>query len=564
MLRELRIRNYAIIDEVSLEFSEGFNVITGETGAGKSILVDALSLILGGRASPESVRQGGEEAILEARFDFLGPPPSPENKTSEWLILKRILSKSAKSRAYLNSSFANLSDVEKIGQKLAEIHGQHEHHNLTDLHWQLLLLDAFGRLHDSRSQYRALYQRWSQLLKERDDLLAREAEGKRQEAFLQFQLAEIKEAKLSPDEEESLEREENVLKNWETVLSSAQKAYTLLSEEEGILTRLYEAGREIKSLNELTKDAAPELQLWETARIHLKELGSLLRGRSEGIEYDPDRLGRITERLYLIQKLKKKYGSSVEAVLNYQQKVEEELSRLSRGDARLKEIETEAPEIEKSLKAGAETLSKKRYEAKFKLEEKVKEELYLLGMEKTTFEISFTRGALSEMGADQIEFLIAGPGEPPQGLAKIASGGELSRIMLALKVALAEVDPVPTLVFDEVDAGIGGGVAEKVGKRLSHLSQKHQVFCITHLPQIARFAKSHYFVEKDTAGKRVATSIKKLSEEERIQELARMLGGVSITPITLRHAEEMARSTTSVDLPIPPPPTKQSKKERSK
>lgn len=564
MLRELRIQNYAIISEASLEFSEGLNIITGETGAGKSILIDALSTLLGGRSSPEVIREGTGEAVLEARFDPIDFPLLSEFPSSEWLVLKRILSRSAKNRTYLNHSFATVSTLKEVGQRLTEIHGQHEHHNLINLDWQLNLLDAFGSLSEQRKEVEGGYRNWSQLLQERTALQKRGSEGKQKQAFLEYQLSEIKSANLQLGEEEALEKEEKTLKNWEAFLSAAEKSYALLSEEGGLLNRLDETGDAIDRLNQITNDASVEMELWESAKINLKELSTLLRNRLNLLEYDPHRLEEVTERLYLIQKLKKKYGLSVQEILQFQSQLEIDLSNITHCESELAETERKIQQAEKDLGEKATALSRARLGAKTKLEEKVQEELYSLGMEKNRFQISSDRKSLSEDGIDRIEFLIALPGEAPQSLAKIASGGELSRIMLALKVILAEVDPVEVLIFDEVDAGIGGGVAEKVGKRLSRLSKNHQVFCITHLPQIAQFADHHYFVEKLDSGNRVSTSVKKLSKESRVQEVARMLGGVTITPITLRHAEEMIDRMSSQEETRSLRQIKRRRKERNK
>lgn len=564
MLRELRIQNYAIISEVSLEFSEGLNIITGETGAGKSILIDALSALLGGRSSPEVIREGTGEAVLEARFDPVGIPLLNAFPSSEWLILKRILSRSAKNRTYLNTSFVNISTLKEIGQHLTEIHGQHEHHNLINIEWQLNLLDAFGCLSEQRKQYEISYRTWHQLMQKRTALQNLGSEGKQKQAFLDYQLSEIKNVNLTLGEEEALEKEEKTLKNWEAFLSATEKSYALLSEEGGILNRLDETGDAIDRLNQITNDASEEVQLWENSKIHLKELSTLLRNRLNALEYDPPRLQEVTERLYVIQKLKKKYGLSVQEILQLQSQLENDLSKISNCDLQLEEIERKIKIAEKDLGENADILSRGRLKAKTRLEEKVQEELRLLGMEKTRFKISSDRKPLTADGIDQVEFLIALPGEKPQSLGKIASGGELSRIMLALKVILAEVDPVEVLIFDEVDAGIGGGVAERVGKRLSKLSKTHQVFCITHLPQIAQFADHHYFVEKHPSENRVTTSVERLSREGRVRELARMLGGVTITPIALQHAEEMIDQKSSQEETISPRQIKRSRKEHNK
>lgn len=539
MLRELRIKDYAIIDEVSLCFDGGLNVITGETGTGKSILVEALSLILGGRFTSEVIRQGLNEAVLEARFD----PPSlspPSDDPVDFFILKRVLSRSGKNRVYLNGSLANLSSLKQIGQKSVEIHGQQENHNLADINQHLYLIDCFGRILEDRSRYKSCYRDWVRLRRERDILEGEEIEGKRQASFIKHQLSEIQGAKLDPDEEESLEKEERFLKNGSAIVSLAQEAYSQLSEEGGVLALMDEIEKAIQGLHAATDDASAEIELMETSKIQMKELAISLRDRLEYVEDHPGRLQEVRERLYLIQRMKKKYSlSSIEEILAFQAGLEEELTRILGIETRCSEMDAELRDVESKLRAQSASLSRRRADVREELEKKVKDELDLLGMEKTTFKVSFQEIPLSETGSERAEFLISQPGEILQGITKIASGGELSRIMLSLKVVLAEVDPVPTLVFDEVDAGIGGAVAERVGRRLSRLAERHQVFCITHLPQIACMADHHYFVEKSSQGDRIVTSVKELSKEEQVVELARMLGGVTVTPITLRHAEEM-------------------------
>ncbi len=550
MLRELHIKNYAIIDEVALPLSEGFNVITGETGAGKSILVEALSLILGERSSLEGVRHGANEAVLEAAFDPLPSKENPNDTLSadapldpdDDLILKRVLNKSGKNRVYLNGAMATLSALKQTGQKLVEIHGQQGQHLLTDLDQQGLLLDAFCRLSEERGRFASDFKHWSQLRQELESLERQATETKQKQSILAYQLSELQEASLSIDEEKHLEQEEHTLKNWEAVLGMSQRAYAQISDEGALLSQLDLCGNEIRALNEITDDAASELALWEQSKIHLKELMALLRNRCHDVEYQPERLETVSTRLYQIQQLKKKYHRSLEEIIDYQQQLEKELSEFDENENRHQELSALIETTEKALLSAAEGLSAKRKKGRVQLAKKVKEALDTLGMEKTSFHIAQEPVPLSESGLDQIEFLIALPGETPQGLGKIASGGELSRIMLALKVVLAEVDPVPTLVFDEVDAGVGGGIAERIGRRLSKLAEKHQVLCITHLPQIAALADHHYFVAKNVSDDRVSTSIKALNQNERVEELARMLGGVNITDLTRRHAEEMMQA----------------------
>ncbi|MBI3359185.1 MAG: DNA repair protein RecN [Nitrospirae bacterium] len=543
MLRELRLHNYAIITDLLLTFEEGLIVITGETGSGKSILVEAIALLLGERSDGEPVRHESDEAVLEARFD---------DHDSDGIILKRVLSAGKlKSRVYINDSLANLASLKQAGEHLAEIHGQHDHTLLINPDYPISILDAYGKLSLQKEQYQTHFQERAHLLNEitnlKKALSERDVAGgttsaRRQEDFLLYQLSEIRSADLKIGEEESLEKEERGLKNWESILSTTARGNAVLSEEGGILSQIGNLEQQLRMMSKTTEDADAEMNLLHTANINLKELALLLRDRANRVSFDPERQQIVTERLYLIQKMQKKYGGSIEVILDLKAQMENDLSCLLEGGERLSAMEQALSEISARLTKEAEALSKKRIEAIGPFEKRVKEELALLGMEKTRFQISNQQKPLSEDGIDEIQFLIALPGELLKSITKVASGGELSRLMLSLKVVVSNIDPVPTYVFDEIDAGIGGAIAERIGKRLSKLSKQHQVFCVTHLPQIARFADHHYVVEKKTAQKRVMTTVRKLSQEERVTELARMLGGVTITSATLRHAEELSRN----------------------
>lgn len=545
MLRELHIKNYAIIDEISLSLSEGFNVITGETGAGKSMLVGALSLILGERSSLEGIRKGSTQALIEASFDSISPESFSETGLDEDLledeafIFKRVLSKTGKSRAYLNGSMTTLAQMKTLGQRLIEVHGQQGQHRLGDLNWQRTLVDSFAGLSNQAETYEECYHLWRALKDECEALKERIATSKMQSEDLRIQLSEIKDAALIFNEESNLKREECTLKQWESIQSIVHGLYGQLSDEGGLLSQLDIAGAALSDLNAITEDADSELNLLEQSRIQLKELSILVRARQQHEREAPERLEVLSARLFFIQGLMRKYQRAVPELLDFQKDLEKRLSGNSEETLRLSELTLELKKTETKLRAQAENLSKARVASCSALKKRVKDELARLGMEKTRFEIALDRTDLRLSGIDQVEFLIALPGEVLSGLAKIASGGELSRIMLALKVVLAEVDPVPTFLFDEVDAGVGGGIAERVGRRLLALSAGHQVLCITHLPQIAALADHHYFVEKKTLGDRIVTSVRTLSKEERIEELARMLGGLRITELTRRHAEEM-------------------------
>ncbi|MEK7286544.1 MAG: DNA repair protein RecN [Nitrospirota bacterium] len=550
MLRELRLRHYTIIDTLSISFSSGLSVITGETGAGKSILIEALSLLLGKRADSDLVRHGADEAILEGLFDSPSIPSDLYENDPDGLIIKRVLSPS-KGRAYFNGAFVPLSALKQVGHSLAEIHGQNDQHQLLNPDYLLLTLDSYGRLLEKKEQYQTRFKAYSRLIHDIAALkktLCEDTGGDsaaRRKDFISYQLSEIKDAALHPDEAESLEKEENDFKNRETILSCTDAGYQTLSDEGGVLSQIGGIEQSLRVLEATTKDTEAEANLLDIAKINLKELALLLRDRSQRVPFDPTRHQVVIERLYLIQKMKKKYGDSIEAILDFQQKLETELTQLSERESALPEMEQALEKMTIEITREAETLSKARNKVIGQFEKKVREELNLLGMDKTLFQISNQQKPLAEDGMDYISFLITLPGEALKPIEKVASGGELSRLMLAFKVALAEVDPVPTFVFDEIDAGIGGAIAERIGKRLFKLSKSHQVFCITHLPQIARFADHHYLVEKKMTGNRIEAVTRKLDEDERVLELARMLGGVELTPATLRHAQEMGMSKPS-------------------
>jgi len=535
MLRALQIENYAIVDRLSLQFSDGLHIITGETGAGKSILVEALTHLLGGRAGPEAIRHGEEMATLQARFDL-----SNFTHHDEAILFKRVLSRAGRGRAYLGEEAVALSALQARGKSLIEIHGQEAQDNLSDPDWPLQLLDAWGGLSVERAAAGESYRTLARLRKEADALRQATADGG--QALWPFQHAEIEAARLALGEEEALQLQERLLKNHAAILSAVQTALSHLSDDGAILERMAQVGRAISDLQAAVGDAEAEIALWETTQIQMKELVPLLRARLDDAPPDPGQLDRVTARLYEIQRLKKKYGASVAAALEYQREIAAKMAAGADGTRRLGELDAEIVIASGRCDAVAAALSKRRGMVTARLAQVVKEELNQLGMEKTTFHVALEARPLCESGTDWVLFLIALPGEAQQPVGKVASGGERSRIMLALKAALATADPVPTLIFDEIDAGIGGGVAERVGRRLARLAESHQVFSITHLPQIAAFAQHHYRVEKQMENNRVTVAVEKLSEEGRVREIARMLGGVTITPITLRHAEEMIRS----------------------
>lgn len=552
MLQELRIHNFAVISDLQLRFSDGLTIFTGETGAGKSILVDAVELLLGGRAGTDFIRTGSDEAVLEAVFTAIPTHPITAQLTEmgllthdEEILIRRIISRSGKGRIYLNGGLAPLGLLQQLGEVLVDIHGQHEHQSLLKHELQLELLDGYGKLIPLREIYRRHYVRLDALSHEQQELQALESDRVRLSDFLQFQYQEIASARLKPGEEEQLAQERQLLSNAERLTALSSEAYEALYGAEGsILSRLSKAESLISELNRLDPRWGEAIELSSAAEASLREVAARLRAYCDRIEYDPKRLEEIEDRLHQIGRLKKKYGATVEEVLRALEKVEEELKGLSTREGRLQMIEEQRREEQKKALELAQKLTQERGNAARSLAQGMERELKPLRMGRTTFEVRIKpidgEEGLGPMGADLVEFLIApNPGEEARLLTRIASGGELSRIMLALKAILSDVDRVPTLIFDEVDTGIGGAVAEVVGQRLAAISRHRQVFCITHLPQIAAHATTHIAVEKRVEAGRTVTRASQLSDQERVEEVARMLGGRKITKTTLKHAQEM-------------------------
>jgi DNA repair protein RecN (Recombination protein N) len=560
MLKELNIKNFAIIDHLRVEFAPGLNVFTGETGAGKSIVVDALNLALGERASADLIRTGCQEAVVEAAFELNGRGTAEVTallseqgigmNPGEDLIVRRVLSSSGKNKVYINGSLANLTTLSALGASLADIHGQHEHQSLLSLERQMELLDSFGGLSALRDALSDAYHRLQDVGKELAELEVGERDRAQREDMLRFQKNEIEASMLKPGEDVDLANEQKLLANSEKIAGLSRAAdEALYSSDNSVLSGLKKAMTSLREIAAIDSRLAPVLELCEAGRAQIEEAAREVSAYADRVEFDPDRLEQIGDRLDLIQKLKKKYGSTIGEVIEFGSNASAELERMERSTEEIERLKKEIQTIKSGLTAKAQELTKKRGSVAQELEKKIEAELSHLGMKKTTFTVKVTQEPgedtldghkLGPRGADRVEFLISpNPGEEPKPLAKIASGGELSRIMLALKAILVEGDSIPTLVFDEVDAGIGGAVAEEVGKKLKRVAAKRQVFCITHLPQIASMATSHYGVAKSVKNDRTSTEVRLLDKKERVDEIARMLGGKTITEATLKHAEEM-------------------------
>lgn len=588
MLRDLHIRDFAIINELELSFDRGLNVITGETGAGKSLLMQTLGLLVGGRISGDLVRHGAEEAVIEALFvleDEWAAQLISENDLAdeEEMIIRRVISQSGRGRIYINGTLSSLTLLRQLGERLIHIYGQHEQQTLLRPEAATQLLDGFGGLApqvaELSKRFRTLRQVGAHLKTLQEGKAATEA---RQE-LLRYQSEDIARAKLRPGEEEGLRQERMILLNAEKLLQGVTIGEeTLYAGEEAVVDRLGRLLTKLRELSRIDESLKEVITLLEDGLAQVEEGALRLRKYGEWIAPNPERLEEIDARLTLISRLKSKYGGSVEAVLAFKEAADRELQQLAGGGETVASLEKELTQAEEEAWQWAEELSHARQKAAQELEQRMGKEILSLGMKGATFTVRFAdttgpalvgahgraplhegtaspeeeplthpfsrgRKKLTEQGYDRPEFyLSANPGEPLLPLVQVASGGELSRLMLALKALSAAEGDVPTLIFDEVDAGIGGAVAEVVGRRLKALGQKRQVLCITHLPQIAALADHHYTVVKGTVRGRAISTARRLSPAERLQELARMVGGVEITAEAKRHAREMLEGAKRV------------------
>lgn len=548
MLRELRIKDFAIIDELAVSFERGLNVLTGETGAGKSIIVDALGLALGEKAYAEMVKTGKESAVVEAYFegekspalDDLGIPQE------EGIILRRVLFSSGKSRAYINDNMVNVQTLHSAGGNLVDIHGQHEHQSLLDPRNQLRILDNAAGLAPEKERFAALFEEvraMRERLKALKDAQRERAQG---QDLLSFQAREIEASGLSPGEEESLLEERKILSNLTRLREFMEQAYTLLYGGEGSASEtLSKAKAALEDIAAIDHEASEPLSLLSSAMPLVEEAAMFVRAGRERYEMDPERLGRVEERIELIRKLKKKYGETIEEILGYGERAQEELDALSHFEESAAELEQALIEKERGLLEKAMALSEKRKKAAREAELSVGATLKSLAMPNAVFGIEIRETEPGPEGVDRAEFVFtANPGEALKPLSKTASGGELSRLMLAIKGAMKERE-IPVLVFDEVDAGIGGRTAANVASRLREISRTHQVLCITHLPQIASAADAHFSVLKKEKKDGVKVILKKVDGAEREEEIARMLGG-KLTGVSLKHAKELIQGSLNL------------------
>jgi len=567
MLKSISIRNYAIIDAADTEFEPGLNIITGETGAGKSILVDALGLILGERANNEMIRAGAEKAVVEGVFTAASNRKIKmlleTNNLDEQdvLILRREVSAKGQNRCFINDTPVNLALLKEAGDYLVDLHGQHEHQSLLRPNTHIEFLDDFGGLDGLLNEYRTSYETLSALFAERERLKQQEAVLKERRDLYEFQLKEIDAVHPQPGEEETLESELRILENSEKLHEATSRLHQMLYEgEQAVYDQLVLARNQLEDLAGIDKSFEDLRNECASAAAIISEVTKFLQQYNSRIEFNPERLEEIRERLGRLSLLKKKYGGTIESILEQWERVAREFSLAENFEGEIGKLDASIVEERSRCSAAAQRLSAKRRDLAPKITKSVTAELAKLGIAKAEFDVRIHNRALvssddsaramvklgrefyqaGPRGIDDVEFYLStNVGEEPRPLARVASGGEVSRVMLALKTILAKSERLPLLVFDEIDVGVSGRIAQAVGHSMKSLSRFHQVIAITHLPQIAGLADVHFAVEKVEDGKRAKTQLRKLDLEERVEEVARLMSGAEVTDAGLAGAREL-------------------------
>ncbi|MCL6570496.1 MAG: DNA repair protein RecN [Bacillus sp. (in: Bacteria)] len=551
MLAELSIKNFAIIEALTIPFEKGLTVLTGETGAGKSIIIDAIHLLVGGRGSAEFVRHGEIKAEIEGLFQLEATHPV-YTKALEFgidieegmVILRRDISRTGKSVCRINGKLVTISTLREVGSTLVDIHGQHEHQELMDETRHLPLLDQFGseEILASQGEYTQVFRRYQQTLQKLKSLSENDQLTAHRLDLIQFQLNEILNANLKLDEDEELYEEKRKLGNFERVFEAIQSSHIALQgEQKGLdwISMVMGHLEDAAALDGAYKNISESVS---NCFYQLEDAAHFLRNELDVLEYDPERLNEIDNRLNEINQLKRKYGRTINEITEYAAKIEEEIETLQNKETHISELEKELVSIRKDLMLEAKQLTELRHKWAEKLTKLIHKELKELYMEKTVFEIRFIVNPLnfSKSGVDHVEFYIStNPGEPLKTLSKVASGGELSRIMLALKSIFSKHQGITSIIFDEVDTGVSGRVAQSIGEKIYKVATGSQVLCISHLPQVAAMADTHLFISKIIKGGRTKTSVTPLTVDEKINEIGRIISGAEITDLTKKHAEEL-------------------------
>jgi DNA repair protein RecN (Recombination protein N) len=552
LLIELSIKNFAIIEKQTVSFDKGLTVLTGETGAGKSIIIDAIHLLVGGRGSFEFVRHGEEKAEIEGLFQIDEIEHPIVKKASGFgieiedgmVVLRREISKSGKSVCRINGKLVTISTLREIGATIVDIHGQHEHQELMNESSHLPLLDQFGfqEISFALKEYQSIFNQFEQTTKKLKSLNENEQQMAHRLDLIQFQLDEIQKAKLKPKEDETLFEEKKKLGNFERLYSLIQSSYDAINREQKGLDSVGLVMGHLEDAASLDSRYQEVYEAISNIFYSLEDMNRTLRNELEGLEFDPNRLNEIEERWNEITQLKRKYGKTIEEIVEYAATIEAEIETLQNKETHIGQLEKELVELKIALVAKAHSLSQLRKKWANHLTTLIHKELKELYMEKSVFEIrvDYDRDHFTNTGSDHTEFYIStNPGEPLKPLVKIASGGELSRIMLALKSIFSKHQGVTSIIFDEVDTGVSGRVAQAIAEKIYQVAVNSQVLCISHLPQVAAMADIHLFISKKMLNGRTKTSVKPLTKEEKVREIGRMISGKEITDLTKQHAEEL-------------------------
>jgi len=565
MLLQLNIHNIALIDEVNIELGDGLNILTGETGAGKSIIIDSINAVLGDRVSKEIIRTGSEKALVEAAFQIdnerfkdllneIGVEPEDDGT----LILSREITQSGRNTCRANGKLVAVSLLKILGERLIDLHGQHDNQSLIKTENHIELLDSFGgeTIQLVKHEYSALFEQYRDTKARLKGLSGDTGERERMIDLLKFQIDEIEKSKLKTDEEDDLNKQKLLLANAEKIAGSLSLAYSLISSgEQGtrpVIDALNAALSQLNTISRLEKEYEDMHKRLQEIIYQLDDLTDDVRKNCENVEFNPALLEEIQERLDVIYKLKRKYGKTISDIQQYCKESQKQLDELLKSEEHIAALKAKKTELEGLLYKVSCKLNTERIKAALILEGRICKQLDELEMRKARFKANIQFDTASECleerkytnnGLDKVEFLIsANVGEPLKPLAKIASGGEMSRIMLAIKTILAEVDSIPTMIFDEIDMGISGKAAQKVGEKLSYISSGHQVICVTHLAQIASMADNHYLIEKVTEEETTKTIITRLIGDKKVQEIARLIGGITTTAASIKYAEEMLKN----------------------
>lgn len=560
MLQELTIRNFAIIDELNLSFDKGLTTITGETGAGKSIIIDAIHLLVGGRGSVEFIRHGEKKAEIEGLFTIQSNEHPCVERAREFgieieegmMVLHRNISTNGKNVCRINGKLVTISVLREIGSTLVDIHGQHEHQELMNESLHLQLLDQYGKadIEKAIANYSEVYKNYEQTLSRLKKLSENEQQMAHRLDLIQFQLKEIHNADLRLNEDEELLDEKRKLMNFERLFDALKTSFDALQGEQRGLDWVSLLMSQMETAAELNKEYEPMLEAVSNCFYTLEDITRNLSDELDKLEFQPDRLNDIESRLNEINQLKRKYGQSIQGILEYGAKIEEEIETITNRESHIQKLQKSLSTMQKDLFLEGKQLSDLRHIWAKRLTEAISNELKQLYMDKTIFEVRFHQSAENFLdmqdipfrkdGLDIIEFYIStNPGEPLKPLAKVASGGELSRMMLALKTIFSKHQGITSIIFDEVDTGVSGRVAQAIAEKIHQISTNSQVFCISHLPQVAAMADTHLFIRKEMADGRTRTSVKLLSHDEKITEIGRMISGVEITDVTKEHAKEL-------------------------